>query len=140
MTFLSLHSMEGLWTLNDKWKVIKTQTCRSLHLKMCSQSQLSGALILLLGGNVPLTKGWLESAVRSLSETERKTLSYSFFISNFSTRFPQVSPQRGTRAVRNCQAGMIKTKFLPASHCTLQNWAVYGIKHMVISSSCKNPM
>lgn len=37
--FLSLHSVGGLQTLNDKWKVIKTQTCRSMHLKMCSRRQ-----------------------------------------------------------------------------------------------------
>ena len=140
--FLSLHSMEGLQTLNDKWKVIKTWTCKSVHLKMCSQSQFFvWSLDSVARWQCSLNKTAVnESAVRSLSETERKTRSYSFFISNFSTRFPGFSPQRGTGAVRNCQAGMIKTKFLPATHCTLQNWAAYGIKHMVVSSNCKNPL
>lgn len=80
---LSLHTIEGLQTLNDNWKVIKTQTCKSVHFKMSSQSQFfvwsldSRALILLLGGNVPLPKGWLESAGPFLKQKGKHCLAAS---------------------------------------------------------------
>lgn len=136
--FLSLHSVEGLQTLNDKWKVTKAPTCKSVHLKMCSQSQnFVWSLASLARWQCSLTKRVVR-VCRSFSETERKTLPYCLFISN-STRFPGFSPQRGTNTVKIARLESSKPKFLPYRHCPLQNQAVGDIKHVVVSSDCKNP-
>lgn len=94
-------------------------------------------LIQLLGGSVPLPKTWSwESSGPFLKQKGKHCL----FINNFSPRLPVLSPQRHTSPVWNCQAGMIKQKCLPASCCTLQNRAVFSIKHTVASTNCKNPL
>ena len=99
MTF-SPFSMESIQTLNAKWKASKSQTCISVHLKMCSWNvSLVWNLDSVARWQCSLSKRMIISVCRSLSETERKTLPYCLFFSNFSTRLPGFSPQRGISTV-----------------------------------------
>lgn len=100
----------------------------------------SGTLILLLGGNVPPAKGWLLVFAGPFLKQKGKHCLTAFSLAIFQPDFLVSAHKEASALSEIARLKWSKQKFLPASHCILQNWAAYGIKHMVASNNYKNPL